>query len=156
LQLEEEVEEELTSSHQFLPRIESESLAEREFRVSVARQICGLMRGYQECLFFVSSSQPVFNRERFLRNAPALFEQRKGSMDNLDSSGRISTFLSPRAKRFLSLLVNTQHFHQLLERLDNESTSFFHEVMDTFESDETSDSAAPSGDDAIHHLCEFR
>jgi hypothetical protein len=27
--------------------------------------------------------------------------------------------------------------------------------MDTFKSDETSDIAAPSGDDAIHHLCEI-
>lgn len=162
LQQEEEVEEEFYSksasfanSHHMFPRLESESLAEREFRVTVARQVCGLMRGYQECLFFVSSSQPVFNRDRFLRNAPALFEQRKGSMDNLDSSGRLSTFLSPRAKRFLSLLVNTQHFHQLLERLDSENTSFFHEVMDTFESDETNERTSPSGDEAIHHLCEI-
>jgi hypothetical protein len=46
-------------------------------------------------------------------------------------------------------------FHQLLERLDNKSTSFFHEVMDTLESDETGDSAATSVDDAIHHLWEI-
>lgn len=98
--------------------------------------------------FFVSSSQPVFNRDRFLWNAPALFEKRKGSVDAVDA-GRISTFLSPRAKRFLSLLVNTQHFHQLLESLDSESTSFFHEVMDTFESDETIKGAVSSGDVAI-------
>jgi hypothetical protein len=106
-QQEEKVEEEFysksasfASSHQFLTRIESESLAEWEFRVSDAIQIfCGLAR-LPRVSFFVFNSQPVFNRELLLRNAPALFEQHKGSMDNLDSSGRISIFLSPRAKHF--------------------------------------------------------
>ena len=162
LREEEEVEEQyhakagsFSGTRRTSPRLEAESLAEREFRVSVARQVCGLMRGYQECLFFVSSNQPVFNRDRFLRNAPALFEQRRGSVDPSCASGRTSTVLSPRAKRFLSLLVNTQHFHQLLERLDHDDTSFFHEVMDTFESDETiTDGSTISADEAIRHLCD--
>jgi len=126
------------SSNNHLPRLEQESLAEREFRISVAIQICGLVRGYQDCLFFVSASQPVFNRDRFLRNAPSLFEERR---DNLGSMAAPQRILSPRSKRFLSLLINTQHFHQLLERLDHDDVSFFHEVMETFESPE--DEAVP-------------
>jgi len=121
-----------------LPRLESESLAEREFRISVALQVCSLVRGYQDCLFFVSASQPVFNRDRFLRNAPALFEDRRGNPVFSDSSGSVGSqrMLSPRSKRFLSLLVNTQQFHGLLEVLEHEDVAFFHEVMDTFDSSE--------------------
>ena len=143
------------TARRHFPRLEAESLAEREFRVAVARQVCGLMRGYQECLFFVSSNQPVFNRDRFLRNAPALFEQRRGSMTG-GSGSRATTVLSPRAKRFLSLLVNTQHFHQLLERLDYDDTAFFHEVMDTYDAEESSEvtSSIGSPEEAIKQLCD--
>ena len=153
LREEEEVEEQFGSSTyastRHLPRLEGESLAEREFRISVAQQICGLLRGYQECLFFVSASQPVFNRDRFLRQAPALFEDRKGSLAAVSSTHSSITMggstvggvggtssqriFSPRSKRFLSAFVNTQQFHALLERLDAEDITFFHEVMDTFE-----------------------
>jgi WD40 repeat protein len=162
LREEEEVEDQYYSqsssynaARRHFPRLEAESLAEREFRVAVARQVCGLMRGYQECLFFVSSNQPVFNRDRFLRNAPALFEQRRGSMTG-GSGSRATTVLSPRAKRFLSLMVNTQHFHQLLERLDFDDTAFFHEVMDTYDAEENADatSAIGSPEDAIKQLCD--
>ncbi|KAL7552165.1 hypothetical protein ACHAWF_015388 [Thalassiosira exigua] len=116
------------------PRLEIESLPERKFRVHVAIQICSLVRGYQECLFFVSASQPVFNRDRFLRQAPALFEDKRPSV-LVDSgfSDRSQKILSPRSKRFLSVLVNSQHFHQLLERLSSEETAFFHEVMEAIE-----------------------
>jgi len=116
------------------PRLESESLPERMFRIHVALQICSLIRGYQECLFFVSALQPVFNRDRFLRQAPALFEDKRPSV-LIDSniSDRSQKILSPRAKRFLSVLVNSQHFHQLLERLSSEETAFFHEVMEAIE-----------------------
>lgn len=131
-------------SSRHLPRLETESLAEREFRVAVAIQICSLLRGYQECLFFVSASQPVFNRDRFLRNAPALFEERRTTlqpkrMSSVKTSTKESSLrqshriLSPRAKRFLSNLVNTQHFHVLLEFLDHDSVAIFHEIMDIFD-----------------------
>eukprot|EP00970_Alexandrium_tamarense_P006962 scaffold1218_cov175-Alexandrium_tamarense.AAC.7 len=118
-------------------RLENESMPERKFRIHVAIQICSLVRGYQECLFFVSASQPVFNRDRFLRQAPALFEDKRPSVliDN-NYSDRTQKILSPRSKRFLSVLVNSQHFHQLLERLSEEETAFFHEVMESIEPDD--------------------
>ena len=137
---EEEVEEQFGASNfsetRHLPRLDGESLAERNFRIAVAQQICSLIRGYQECLFFVSVNQPVFNRDRFLRQAPALFEERSIPSTSLndDSPENLSQrILSPRSKRFLSGLVNTQHFHDLLERLDNEETFFFHQIMDSFQ-----------------------
>lgn len=118
-------------------RLENESMPERKFRIHVAIQICSLVRGYQDCLFFVSASQPVFNRDRFLRQAPALFEdKRPTALIDINYTDRMAKILSPRSKRFLSVLVNTQHFHQLLERLSEEETSFFHEVMDTIEPEE--------------------
>ena len=137
-----------------LPRLEGESLAERNFRITVALQVCSLIRGYQECLFFVSASQPVFNRDRFLRNAPALFEERRTNMqpgmppggDPSRSSSSLGVqtqrILSPRSKRFLSNLVNTQHFHALLERLDHDSVAFFHEIMEVFDRQVDTDSSA--------------
>ncbi len=138
---EEDVEEQFGASNfsetRHLPRLDTESLAERNFRIAVAQQICSLIRGYQECLFFVSVNQPVFNRDRFLRQAPALFEERIGSISRSPHSptneGASQRILSPRSKRFLSGLVNTQHFHDLLERLDAEETGFFHQVMDSFQ-----------------------
>ena len=137
---EEEVEEQFGASNfsetRHLPRLDGESLAERNFRIAVAQQICSLIRGYQECLFFVSVSQPVFNRDRFLRQAPALFEERSIPSSSLDDDipdNLSQRILSPRSKRFLSGLVNTQHFHDLLERLDNVETSFFHQIMDSFQ-----------------------
>eukprot|EP00804_Cyclotella_cryptica_P013031 CCRYP_002346-RC/>CCRYP_002346-RC protein AED:0.04 eAED:0.04 QI:400/1/1/1/1/0.85/7/1256/1761 len=126
-------------------RLENESMAERKFRIHVAIQICSLIRGYQECLFFVSASQPVFNRDRFLRQAPALFEDKRPSVliDN-NYSDRTQKILSPRSKRFLSVLVNSQHFHQLLERLSSEETAFFHEVMESIEQEDDAGTGAKS------------
>lgn len=119
------------------PRLEMEDLPERMFRIHVALQICSLIRGYQECLFFVSALQPVFNRDRFLRQAPALFEDKRPSaMIHSNYSDRTQKILSPRSKRFLSVLVNSQHFHQLLERLSSKETAFFHEVMEAIEREE--------------------
>jgi hypothetical protein len=139
---EQEVEEQFGASNfsgtRHLPRLDSESLAERNFRIEVAQQICSLIRGYQECLFFVSANQPVFNRDRFLRQAPALFEERGRTTNSPHvslSEPRTQRILSPRSKRFLSGLVNTQHFHDLLERLDGEETSFFHQIMDSLQSE---------------------
>lgn len=79
----------------------------------------------------------MFNRDRFLRQAPALFEDKRPSV-LIDSnySDRTQKILSPRSKRFLSVLVNSQHFHQLLERLSSEETSFFHEVMESIEQED--------------------
>jgi len=62
LRAQEEVEESLGSwnvpgSGSF-PRLEQESLPEREFRISVALEVCGLIRGFDDCLVF-SSSQPM-------------------------------------------------------------------------------------------------
>lgn len=139
---EEEVEEQFGASNfsetRHLPRLDGESLAERNFRIAVAQQICSLIRGYQECLFFVSVNQPVFNRDRFLRQAPALFEERPIPVISLDDKtigSPSQRILSPRSKRFLSGLVNTQHFHDLLERLDDVATTFFHQIMDSFQQD---------------------
>lgn len=102
-------------------------------------------------MFFVSASQPVFNRDRFLRQAPALFEERKNALSVTAggqlrssstsvefSSGTVSgnvlqRIMSPRSKRFLTVLVNTQHFHVLLEKLDSEEVSFFHQIMESFD-----------------------
>eukprot|EP00978_Attheya_sp_CCMP212_P010248 scaffold24664_cov38-Attheya_sp.AAC.1 len=161
LREEKAVEEEYRTSALFcttrqLPRVEAETLPEREFRIAMAVQICGLLRGYQDCLFFVSKSNPVFNRDRFLRSAPALFEERKTVAPNRSNNASSSNFtnaavttqriLSPRSKRFLSALVNTQHFHQLIERLDTDDSAFFHEVMDMLESVEQKKSTSPVGE----------
>lgn len=99
-----------------LPRIQPESRAEREFRIAIALEMGGLVRGYQDCLVFVSTSQPVFNREKFLKRAPALFIEEPtggaiGSRANKVKTNR--RILSSRSKRFLSILVNCQHFHQV-------------------------------------------
>ena len=116
-----------------LPRIQPESKAEREFRIAIALEICGLVRGYQDCLVFVSTSQPVFNREKFLKRAPALFIEEPSGGAIGSRANKVKTnrrILSSRSKRFLSILVNCQHFHQFLEMLRNEECSFFHEVME--------------------------
>ena len=108
---------------QLFPRLEPESLAEREFRVAVAIEVCGLLRGYQDCLVYAASSQPVFNTDRFLQIAPALFEEQRGAGESPQK------VLSPRSRRFMSCLVNCQHFHQFLEVLESDQTMFFREVM---------------------------
>lgn len=139
LREEEEVEEEYGANNMHgtrsLPRLEAESLAEREFRIAVALQVCGLVRGYDECLFKVSANQPVFNRDKFLRTAPALFEDRRGNLPAGSGPTGVQSqkMLSPRSKRFLSILVNCQHFYQFLETLDHDECAFFNEVMYTFD-----------------------
>ncbi|KAL3943442.1 MAG: hypothetical protein SGBAC_002490 [Bacillariaceae sp.] len=139
LRAEEEVEEQFGNAmlgEQSLPRLEGESLAEREFRIAVAIEIVGLLRGYDDCV------GPVFNRDKFLKIAPALFEERRsrGVGNVLSSRNRHSPqqSISPRSKRFLSLLVNTQNFQQLLESLETDEVWLFHEIMKSFE-DATSD-----------------
>jgi WD40 repeat protein len=146
LRAEEEVEEQFGNTmlgEQSLPRLEPESFAEREFRISVAIEICSLLRGYDECI------GPVFNRDKFLKISPALFEETtasRGVGGALTSRGANPNqkSISPRSKRFLSLLVNTQNFHQLLESLESEDeASLFHEIMDLFE-DTSSDNTSSS------------
>ncbi|CAJ1955099.1 unnamed protein product [Cylindrotheca closterium] len=134
LRAEEEVEEQFGNAmlgEQSLPRLEGESLAEREFRISVAIEISSLFRGYDDCV------GPVFNRDKFLKIAPALFEERRsrGVGNVLSSRSRHSSqkSISPRSKRFLSLLVNTQNFQQLLESLETDESWLFHEIMKSFE-----------------------
>jgi WD40 repeat protein len=138
LRAEENEEEEASYNSGFgrsFPRMEPESKAEREFRISVAIEVCSLVRGYQDCLVFASSSQPVFNVDKFLQVAPALFEEQRGTSD--ESGNDFSHYvLSPRSRRFMSLLVNCQHFHQFLEILDSQKASFFHEVLSTVHTDE--------------------
>jgi len=141
LREEEDIEEEYGSNNMHggrsLPRLEQESLAEREFRIAVALQICGLVRGFDECVFKVPASQPVFNRDKFLRNAPALFEERRGNVSNsAGPGGQPQRMMSPRSKRFLSILTNCQHFQQFLEMLDQDECAFFNEVMYTFDRSE--------------------
>lgn len=167
LREDEELQEEYGTSHfsdsNHLPRLEGETLAEREFRVTLAHQICSLIRGYQECLFFVSASQPVFNRDRFLRQAPALFEERiippSVTSEQMSPTLNNQKMLSPRSKRFLSGLVNSQHFHQLLERLDSEIYNFFHEIMESYPKQDEDDYLAtaygtPRHRDTINRLRE--
>jgi len=134
LRAEEEVEEQFGNNmlgEQSLPRLEGESLAEREFRIAVAMEISSLLRGYDDCV------GPVFNRDKFLKIAPALFEERRsrGVGNVLSSRSRHSSqkSISPRSKRFLSLLVNTQNFQQLLESLETDEAWLFHEIMKSFE-----------------------
>lgn len=115
------------SSRSF-PRLEPETPAERSFRISVAVELCGLVRGYQDCLLYATSSQPIFNIDKFLQIAPSLLEEQQGTSDSIDD---ISLVLSPRSRRFMSVLVSCQHFHQFLEILDSEKLLFFHEVMST-------------------------
>jgi hypothetical protein len=158
LREDEELQEEYGTSHfsdsNHLPRLEGETLAEREFRITVAHQVCSLIRGYQECLFFVSASQPVFNRDRFLRQAPALFEERlmPPSVTGESASSILNKqkMLSPRSKRFLSGLVNSQHFHQLLERLDSDMYKFFHEIMESFPKQDDDDYLATAYGTSAH------
>lgn len=143
-----------------LPRLESESLAERDFRIAVALQVSGLVRGYDDCLFKVSASQPVFNRDKFLRTAPALFENQRGNL-SLAGTGRGAAprTLSPRSKRFLSILVNCQHFHQFLQTSEEDECAFFNEVMYTFDMSDEQDHdrmlggyGASTMDEAAAHL----
>jgi WD40 repeat protein len=150
LRAEEEVEEEFGGTNfgaQNLPRLEQESLAEREFRISVAIEITGLLRGYQECV------GPVFNRDKFLKISPALFEERRdtkgvGSALTSRAAPSGSKVISGRSKRFLSQLVNTQNFHQFIESLETDEASFFHEIMETFEDDNKNTRIADNGSKA--------
>lgn len=154
LRAEEQVEEEFGADlgDQSLPRLEAESLAEREFRVTVAVEICGLLRGYQECV------GPVFDRDKFLRTAPALFEERRESRSvgpgvGSGSGNSNQKTLSVRSKRFLSMLVNSQNFQQLMESLSGDEATFFDEIMEAI--DESSSDARPparnvsSGDNGL-------
>jgi len=113
------------------PRLEPESLPEREFRLAVAIEVCGLIRGYDECLVF-SSSQPVFNVDKFLQIAPAIFEEQRGPAPT-PGQPTARQMISPRSRRFVSILVCCQHFHQFLEVLDAESLAFFHRIMRSLE-----------------------
>mmetsp|Transcript_36581 Transcript_36581/g.40846 ORF Transcript_36581/g.40846 Transcript_36581/m.40846 type:complete len:2363 (-) Transcript_36581:201-7289(-) len=137
LRAEEEIEEEYGGSHileQSFPHLEAESLAEREFRVTVAIEICGLLRGYQDCM------GTVFNRDKFLKIAPALYEEKRiiGTGPNIHAFDKTKV-ISTRSKRFVSMLVNGQNFQQLLESLESDDETFFHEIMETFD-ESTSDS----------------
>jgi WD40 repeat protein len=133
LHAEEQMEEEYGESdllEQSFPRLENESLAEREFRVTVSIEICGLLRGYQDCV------GPVFNRDKFLKMSPALYEERReykiigGRPNGRNAIAEKTKILSSRSKRFLSSLISGQNFQQFLETLDSEEATFFHEVLE--------------------------
>jgi WD40 repeat protein len=141
LHAEEQMEEEYGGSdllEQSFPRLEAESLAEREFRVTVAIEICGLLRGYQDCV------GPVFNRDKFLKIAPALYEERReykiigGRPIGRSAIAEKTKILSSRSKRFLSSLISGQNFQQFLESLDSEEATFFHEILEIID-ESTSD-----------------
>ncbi|VEU38269.1 unnamed protein product [Pseudo-nitzschia multistriata] len=111
-----------------LPHLEEESLAEREFRVTVAIEICGLLRGYQDCM------GAVFDRDKFLKSSPALYEEKSeykfvGEGSGIRNEVLKTKVMSSRSKRFLSSLVSGQNFQQLLERLDSDDALFFHEIL---------------------------
>jgi hypothetical protein len=116
--------------------MEPESLAEREFRLAVALEVSSLIEGYEDNLVYASSSQPVFNVDKFLQTAPALFEQQRGASTTVNPSiGQSGRVLSPRSKRFLSQLANCRHFHQLLETLDLDQSALFHKIMGVLKTD---------------------
>ena len=112
------------------PRMEPETQVEREFRIAIALEIASLVRGYQDCLVIGPASQPMFNVDKFLQSAPILFDEQRGSSLTSSSGLRV---LSPRSRRFISILVTCQHFHQFLEVVDSDSLSFFREVMTELE-----------------------
>lgn len=114
------------------PRLEPETVIEREFRLSILVEICGLIRGLKDCLVYASSAPPVFDENKFLQTAPSLFEGQRGkaSSSGSNSSGdaRSQRVISPRSRRFLSQLVHCQHFHQFIETINHESMFLYHEV----------------------------
>ncbi|KAL7562277.1 hypothetical protein ACA910_014498 [Epithemia clementina (nom. ined.)] len=112
------------------PRMEPETLVEREFRIAIAIEIASLVRGYQDCLVIGPSSQPMFNVDKFLQSAPILFDEQRGNSLTSSSGLRV---LSPRSRRFISILVTCQHFHQFLDVAESDSLSFFREVMTELE-----------------------
>ena len=113
------------SNGRVFPRMQEETNVEREFRIAVAMEVCGLVRGYQDCLVYASSSQPMFNVDKFLQNAPILFEEQRGTTSNVAPR----QILSPRSRRFMSIFVNCQHFHQFLESEQQLGKRFFHDIM---------------------------
>jgi WD40 repeat protein len=136
------------------PRLEPESSAEKDFRLAVSMEVCGLLRGFQDCLVYASSSQPVFNMEKFLKSAPALLEDPRelpqpASEKRGFGGAKIATRIEPsRSEQFLSCLVNCQHFHQLLELLDSEPLRFFHEIMEVINTNERGEIQNSIG---LHH-----
>ncbi|GAX11774.1 hypothetical protein FisN_7Lh156 [Fistulifera solaris] len=119
---------------QTFPRMEPESAIEREFRLSIAIDICGLTRGLEECLVYASSSQPVFNVDKFLQIAPAMFEEQRGYSSKLHFRGEPSTqkVVSPMSRKFMSTFVNCQHFHQFLELVNDDRLALFHDIMEVW------------------------
>jgi len=148
LRVENELLEEQFGSRPFqrpnrLPKLECESVAERDFRIKISSLICSMLRGYQENISFVSATKPVFNQERFLKQAPFLLEDTVTSNSQTpnvkitagvqNTSGSSQNVVSARAKAFLTCLVNTQHFHGLIDNLDDDETLFFHDIMESLE-----------------------
>jgi WD40 repeat protein len=113
-------------------RMEPESLAERDFRLAIAFEVSGLVRGLHESLVYAaSSSHPVFNGDKFLQTAPVMFEEQRGTAtSSTQGSGESGTqrVVSPRSRRFMSLFVKCQHFHQFLDTLEHEHLSVFRDV----------------------------
>ena len=107
------------------PRIQDETNIEREFRIAVAMEVCGLVRGFQDCLVYASSSQPMFNVDKFLQSAPILFEEQRGTT----AAATPRQIISPRSRRFMSIFTNCQHFHQFLESEEQLAKRFFHDIM---------------------------
>lgn len=114
------------SSSRSFSRIDGESQVEREFRIAVSLEVAGLVKGYQDCLTMGPSNQPMFNVDKFLQSAPILFDEQRGTAL---ASPAVLNVLSPRSRRFISILVTCQHFHQFLEVSESESMAFFREVM---------------------------
>ena len=112
------------------PRLHRETQVEREFRISIALEIAGLVRGYNDHLVIGPSNQPMFNVDKFLQTAPILFDEQRGNSLTASSALRV---LSPRSRRFISILVTCQHFHQFLEVSSSESLGFFRKVMGELE-----------------------
>ena len=131
-----------TSNAPNFPLIAKETTAELEFRVATAMEVCSLLRGFDDCLVF-SASQPIFNVEKFLQVAPVIFEEQRGTAS---AQGRghqpFRKVVSPRSRRFVSLLVCCQHFHQFLEALDDDSLVFFNAIMRSLSSSKTSPGSA--------------
>ena len=107
------------------PRIQDETNIEREFRIAVAMEVCGLVRGFQDFLVYASSSQPMFNVDKFLQSAPILFEEQRGAI----AAATPRQIISPRSRRFMSIFTNCQHFHQFLESEQQMGKRFFHDIL---------------------------
>ncbi|OQS00519.1 hypothetical protein ACHHYP_03448 [Achlya hypogyna] len=81
---------------------------EHRIRLSFVCYLTAIIRGYRDCLFFVDSGFPVFNKRRFL-----------------------ATTVSPERTPFVTRLVGTQAFEAFLENHHGSRLDVFHAIYQT-------------------------